>query len=908
MATSPSVDARLPPDGAHEASFDDGDDGLELIRLEPDTHPPPRREQLPATPIAQEGAHLVDPDAPFGGRQRRFTRQWGTSAPSAVAPPPPSQAQWWYDRLKSSTSQAQRDAAAAKREIEYTEARIRRNAARRIGALLCAGLLRSRARALCARAQERSWPTANHYDEYNRLESLSACSRERWFEAMVHPPMLELRELLGRVDGVQPPTVAEELETELETEARYEQYRLRVKEAQRVASERATALLQELKQAHPSDGSRKHAGERAQLLRRWRADAEHNKRVAHEMESFAKGRHSQRMRATLPPPSPGPQAPSGVPAVRPDECVLKALCGIKGADQRHGHLLVGWRVVLGTETKPVSIDGQRAVYAGWVKSYGPPAAGGDFDHVVEIDLRRNDGGTWTPDTGKPYRANLLSRRQVDRWSFAHEQLGQHPSGAPCGVCHVRCVYGSQSCPRCMPTADGDELAAGSPFSRVQASDGLRHRRDPPKATLRGAHEELGAADEFEHEMGAEVLLEIEGELPLVATVLKSRLNWGRFEYSRNLTLEPCCHRWRLLVLKAIITSNSAAGLSAVPSAALRAEKAEALGKMWARANEAPRKMLAASKRAEHVDWSHSYDVEVQTATGPEVHTVRSSALCKDIVFDSDDDDDDDDDDDVRTYEDLGDGGESDDSYVDPELELRALVDVPDKKARLAKKRPDGQSSRSKLNRKHAVTAAAKAPLERISGGKPLEGCVVARRAPETVDQAREHREIREFLDGTVTGTAAGAAAPTITAAGALRQSAEPTPTPSPSPTPTPAPPQPPPTPEVPGGAPPAVDLLRMHHRVPPKRTPATKTGRDTSVTQQYHFGVTVADQDCSNAAALELVLDGRRVSPAAVKAMPMAERQRVTRHPVMRLQRNSWVLHKQILGPHIERRLRRLWP
>ena len=69
----------------------------------------------------------------------------------------------------------------------------------------------------------------------------------------------------------------------------------------------------------------------------------------------------------------------------------------------------------------------------------------------------------------------------------------------------------------------------------------------------------------------------------------------------------------------------------------------------------------------------------------------------------------------------------------------------------------------------------------------------------------------------------------------------------------------------------------MHYRVPPKRTPATKTGRDTSVTQQYHFGVTVADQDCSNAAAFELVLDGRRVSPAAVKAMPMAERQRVTR-------------------------------
>ena len=63
------------------------------------------------------------------------------------------------------------------------------------------------------------------------------------------------------------------------------------------------------------------------------------------------------------------------------------------------------------------------------------------------------------------------------------------------------------------------------------------------------------------------------------------------------------------------------------------------------------------------------------------------------------------------------------------------------------------------HRKHAVTAAAKAPLEHISGGKPLEGSVVARRAPETVDQAREHREIREFLDGTVTGTAA---APMIT--------------------------------------------------------------------------------------------------------------------------------------------------
>ena len=59
-------------------------------------------------------------------------------------------------------------------------------------------------------------------------------------------------------------------------------------------------------------------------------------------------------------------------------------------------------------------------------------------------------------------------RQAAEWSFCHEQLGHYTSGAPCGLCNVRCVYSSQSCPRCMP-ADGDELAPGGPLSRVQAS-------------------------------------------------------------------------------------------------------------------------------------------------------------------------------------------------------------------------------------------------------------------------------------------------------------------------------------------------------------------------------------------------------------------------------------------------------
>jgi hypothetical protein len=64
--------------------------------------------------------------------------------------------------------------------------------------------------------------------------------------------------------------------------------------------------------------------------------------------------------------------------------------------------------------------------------------------------------------------------------------------------------------------DGDELAPGGPLSRVQASDGLRHRRAAAKAIgACDAFEELGVPDEFEHSIGAEVVLEINGERPVV---------------------------------------------------------------------------------------------------------------------------------------------------------------------------------------------------------------------------------------------------------------------------------------------------------------------------------------------------------------------------------------------------------
>ena len=45
-------------------------------------------------------------------------------------------------------------------------------------------------------------------------------------------------------------------------------------------------------------------------------------------------------------------------------------------------------------------------------------------------------------------------------------------------------------------------------------------------------------------------------------------------------------------------------------------------------------MFRSSMRAAHCDWSHSYDVEVETEEGTEVLTVRSIALRPDIVFDS----------------------------------------------------------------------------------------------------------------------------------------------------------------------------------------------------------------------------------------------------------------------------------
>ena len=777
--------------------------------------------------------------------------------------------------LKSNAERAIERAAA-----EHATARARATAARRITSLLRANFLRSKARTLRARVrQEGTASLAAHWLEYTRLLGYLALTRHSWCLAIVLQPMSQLHDEFDRVHGQpSPPDEGTAHVAFQEPEEASKTQWAQMAKAQSEQTANARALIKGLKKAHAAKDKTRH-DTRSQLLRKQAATAKHNKSVAIEWEQLQGGRHSHSKRKTLPPTSANLHAAGEVPVVRPDKDGLEALCRIIRGVPLQGYVLVGWRVMLGTKERPVKIDGQPGVFAGCVRSYGPPEAGSDFDHVVDIDLRREDDGTWTLDTGRPYRANLLSRAHFGLWSFCHEQLGHYTSGAPCGLCNVRCVYGSQSCPRCMP-ADGDELAPGGPLSRVQASDGLRHRRDAAKATPRDAFEELGAPDEFEHSIGAEVVLEIEGERPVMGTVVRQILNWGHFEYPHGLRLSHRVHRWRLLASGAMKLAY-AAQLSSAASPSTKLSKSAA---SWDQ-------MLRSSNRAAHCEWSHSYEVGVETEEGPEVLTVRSSALRTDIVLDSECEADDDDDNNVRTYEAHSDDGESDGSYVDSDLELRADVVVPDNKARLAKKRSDGQSSRSKLNRKHTVTAAAKAPLERISGGKPLKGSVAARRAPEELDRAEEHREIREFLAGTGTGTAA---APTITAAGVLR------------PTPT-APQPPPPTPDVPDGAPPAVDLLRMHYAVPPKRTPATKTGRDTSVTQQYHFGVTVADQDCSNAAAFELVLDGRRVSAAAVKEMTMAERQRVTRHPVMRLRRNSWVLHPHILGPHIERRLRRLW-
>jgi hypothetical protein len=130
-----------------------------------------------------------------------------------------------------------------------------------------------------------------------------------------------------------------------------------------------------------------------------------------------------------------PSQPGEVPAVRPDKDGLEALCRIIKGVPLQGYVLVGWRVMLGTKERPVKIDGHPGVFAGCVRSYGPPEAGSDFDHVVDIDLRCEDDGTWTLDTGRPYRANLLSRAHFGLWSFCHEQLGHYTSGAPCGLCN-----------------------------------------------------------------------------------------------------------------------------------------------------------------------------------------------------------------------------------------------------------------------------------------------------------------------------------------------------------------------------------------------------------------------------------------------------------------------------------------
>lgn len=93
----------------------------------------------------------------------------------------------------------------------------------------------------------------------------------------------------------------------------------------------------------------------------------------------------------------------------------------------------------------------------------------------------------------------------------------------------------------------------------------------------------------------------------------------------------------------------------------------------------------------------------------------------------------------------------------------------------------------------------------------------------------------------------------------------------------------------------------------PKGAGANVTKRDTDVTKQYHFGYTVAEANVSNAPAIELVYDGKRIDAADVKNIPKHHRHRISRLPIMRLRANSWVLADEILGPMIVRRLRRVW-
>ena len=710
-----------------------------------------------------------------------------------------------------------------------------------------------------------------HSVEYAHLLSYLKLVWHSWCRAIALQPMAQLNETLAHIHGQPPPP--DEGAANVAFEEASKSMGAQMAKAQSAAVAHARALINGLKKAHAAkDKTRRDT--RSKLLRKQAATAEHNKSVAIKCEQLQSGRHSHSKRKTLPPTSANLHAAVEVPIVRPDKEGLEALRrNIKGVPlQGYGYVLVGWRVVLGTKEKPVKIDGQSGVYAGCVRSYGPPEAGSEFDHVVDIDLRREDDGTWTPDAGRPYRANLLSNAHFERWSFCHEQLELHTSGAPCGFCNVRCVYGSQSCPRCM-TADGDELTPGGPLSRVQASDGLRPRRGAAKAIgARDAFEELGAPDEFEHPIGAEVVLEIDGERPVVGTVVRQILNWGHFEYPHGLRLSHNKHRWRLHASRAMKQAY-AARLSSAASPATELSKSAAF---WDQ-------MLRSSERAAHCEWWHSYEVEVATEEGTESMTVRSSALRTDIIFDSESDDDDND----RRFEALSEDERSDDSFVDSDLEILAEVIVPVAKARPPKK-PPGGGSLSRLSRKKEVSRAAKEPLRLISGGKALQGCVAARRAPAMVDRAKQHSEIRAFLAGV---------APTAE---------DPMPLPSPSP---PPPPLPSPDVRVPPVAPTLVacDLLRMQRDLPPQRTQATKTGRDTSVTQQFHFGTTVADQDSANAAAIELVLDGRRVSASTVMSLSVAERQRIVRYPVMRLRRGSFVLHPQYLGRHIEQRLQGAW-
>ena len=776
--------------------------------------------------------------------------------------------------LKSNAERAIERAAAEQAAAEHATARARATAARRITSLLRAIFVRSKARTLQARVrQEGTASLAAHWLEYTRLLGYLALTHSLC-QAIVLRPMAQLNETLAHIHGQPPPPDegAANIAFEEPEEASKSQWAQMAK-AQSELVANARALIKGLKRAHAADRSRKSRdATRSQLLRKQAATAKHNKSVAIEWERLQGGRHSQSKRKTLPSTSASLHAAGEVPAVRPDKDGLKApRRNVKGVPPQ-GHLLVGWRVMLGTEEHPVKIDGRSGVFAGCVRSYGPPEAGTDFVHVVDIDLKREDDGTWTPDTGRPYRGNLLSRAHFAQWSFCHEQLELYTSGAPCGHCTVRCVYGSQSCPRCMP-ADGDELAPGGPLSRVQASDGLRPRRGAAKAIgARDAFEELGAPDEFEHPIGAEVVLEIDGERPVVGTVVRQILNWGHFEYPHGLRLSHNKHRWRLHASRAMKQAY-AARLSSAASPATELSKSAAF---WDQ-------MLRSSERAAHCEWWHSYEVEVATEEGTESMTVRSSALRTDIIFDSESDDDDND----RRFEALSEDERSDDSFVDSDLEILAEVIVPVAKARPPKK-PPGGGSLSRLSRKKEVSRAAKEPLRLISGGKALQGCVAARRAPATVDRAKQHSEIRAFLAGV---------APTAE---------DPMPLPSPSP---PPPPLPSPDVRVPPVAPTLVacDLLRMQRDLPPQRTQATKTGRDTSVTQQFHFGTTVADQDSANAAAIELVLDGRRVSASTVMSLSVAERQRIVRYPVMRLRRGSFVLHPQYLGRHIEQRLQGAW-